>query len=132
MHTLALVLAIVSTVLNALACGLAGLFNEPKSSGAFAIATLFSALAIFAGYPDASALAIGMLLATIAAATAIGLPLADRLLERRSNAATSGDGPTLSDTTGFAPEKPNDAWFYFGLGVPVIASALASLVAALN
>jgi len=140
-HTAALSLAVLSVGVNVVACGFAGLLDEPKSSAGFAAAALSSLIAAIVGYDDVTALAGFMLVATLAAIVALALPIIARYLQRRREAdepPAPGDAamdPMLAGAIALAgggPPRLSDAWGYLGLSAPVIVSGLACFLATLR
>ena len=135
MHALALVLAVVSVVINGLAFAMSGLLNKPKVGACFGGAAALSLVALLVGYDDITALAWTLMAATLTAIAALGvfaISLREGQGERMPDAArvrrSSEDGAAAPEG---AP-KLNEGWAYLAFIVPAVVPAAASLAALLN
>ena len=134
MHSLALILAAVSVVINGLAFAMSGLLNEAKVGACFGGAAALSLVALLVGYDNVTALAWVLMAATLTAIAALGV-FAISAREGRERMPDAERVQQTSDDRSAAPEGPaklNDGWAYLAFIVPAVVPAAASLAALLN
>jgi hypothetical protein len=134
MHSLALILAAVSVVINGLAFAMSGLLNEAKVGACFGGAAALSLVALLVGYDNVTALAWVLMAATLTAIAALGV-FAISAREGRERMPDAERVPQPSEGGSPSPEgaaKLNEGWAYLAFIVPAVVPAAASLAALLN
>jgi hypothetical protein len=134
-HALALILAVVSVVINGLAFAMSGLLNEPKVGAYFGGAAALSLVALLVGYDDVTALAWALMAATLTAIAALGVFAISLREGKRERTPDAERARQSSEDGGAALERAprlNDGWAYLAFIVPAVVPAAASLAALLN